>query len=148
MLASSACFFPRTEPAFQQGTLAMAEILQFPAGRRVKAADCNHALPSHVEVLAADAGVDEWPEEDAPGGASLGLVASLAAAPSPTLVVLARKVEVLVARLATDEEADAGLCVAEASLLRSVLHDLRAFARDTAFGVQGNDAWSPNLSNC
>ena len=125
----------------------MAEILKFPAGRLVKMADRNHALPSDVEALAADAGVDEWPEEDAPEGASLGLVASLAAAPSPTLVVLARKVEVLVARLATDEEADAGLCVAEARLLRSVLRDLRAFAGDIAFAVQGADVWAPNPSS-
>jgi hypothetical protein len=117
----------------------MAEILQFPAGRCVKAADRNHALPFHAEILAADAGVDEWPEEDAPGGANLGLVANLAAAPSPTLMVLARKVEVLVARLATDEESDAGLCGAEVRLLRSVLRDLRAF--------QDADVWTLNLSN-
>jgi hypothetical protein len=125
----------------------MAEILQFPAGRLVDAADRNHISPSHVEALAADVGVDEWPEEDASEGTSLRVVASLAAAPSPTLVVLARKVEVLVARLAADEEADAGLCVAEARLLRSVLRDLRAFAGDVAFAVQGADVWTPNPSS-
>jgi hypothetical protein len=122
----------------------MAEILQFPAGRCVNAAGHHHALPSDVEPFAADDDVDAWPEEDAPEGVSLGLVASLAAAPSPTLVVLARKVEVLVARLATDEESDAGLCVAEARLLRSVLRDLRAFAGDIAFAVQGADVWISN----
>jgi hypothetical protein len=62
-------------------------------------------------------------------------------------VVLARKVEVLVARLATDEASDAGLCVAEARLLRSVLRDLRAFAGDIAFAVQGAHVWTPNPSN-
>jgi hypothetical protein len=124
----------------------MAEILQFPAGRLVDAADRNRTAPSHVEALAADVGVDEWPEEDASEGTSLRLVASLAAAPSPTLVVLARKVEILVARLATDE-ADAGLCVAEARLLRSVLRDLQAFAGDVAFAVQGADVWAPTPSS-
>jgi hypothetical protein len=104
-------------------------------------------LSSHAEAFAADAGVDEWPEEDAPGGASLGLVVSLAAVPSPTLVVLAHKVEVLVARLATDEEADAGLCVAEARLLRSVLRDLRAFAGNIAYAVQDADVWTPSPPN-
>jgi hypothetical protein len=54
-------------------------------------------------------------------------------------MVLARKVEVLVARLATDEESDAGLCGAEVRLLRSVLRDLRAF--------QDADVWTLNLSN-
>jgi hypothetical protein len=106
----------------------------------------RNALPSEVETPAADADADEWPEEDAPEGVSLGLVASLAATPSPTLVVLTRKVEVLVARLAKDDEADAGLCVAEARLLRSVLRDLRAFAGDIAFAVQGADVWTPNPS--
>jgi hypothetical protein len=125
----------------------MAEILQFPAGRRVSATDHHPAPPSDIEALVGAADFDEWPEEDAPGGASLGLVASLAAAPSPTLIVLARKVEVLVARLATDEEADAGLCVAEARLLRSVLRDLRAFAGDIAFAVQGAHVWTPKPSS-
>jgi hypothetical protein len=124
----------------------MAEILQFPVGRLVDAADRNRPAPCHVEALAADGGVDEWPEEDASEGTSLRLVASLAAAPSPTLVVLARKVEVLVARLATDE-ADAGLCVAEARLLRSVLRDLQAFAGDVAFAVQGADVWAASPSS-
>jgi hypothetical protein len=124
----------------------MAEILQFPAGRLVDAADRNRIAPSHVEALAADGGVEEWPEEDASEGTSLRLVASLAAAPSPTLVVLARKVEVLVARLATDE-ADAGLCVAEARLLRSVLRDLQAFAGDVAFIAQGADVWAATPSS-
>jgi hypothetical protein len=125
----------------------MAEILQFPAGRLVDAADRNRIASCHVEALAADAGVDEWPEEDASEGTSLRLVASLAATPSPTLVVLARKVEVLVARLAADEEADAGLCVAEARLLKSVLRDLQAFAGDVAFAVQGADVWAPTPSS-
>jgi len=55
------------------------------------------------------------------------MVASLAAAPSQSLAGLVTKVEVLVARLAPDDGTDAGLCIAEASLLWSVLRDLQAF---------------------
>jgi hypothetical protein len=113
----------------------MAEILLFPTEQLVGAAPCTQVRPSEVEGLAVEADADEWPEEDALDGTSLGLVASLAAAPSQTLAVLARKVEVLVARLASDEENDAGLCLAEAKLLKSVLHDLQAFAANVVFAA-------------
>jgi hypothetical protein len=35
------------------------------------------------------------------------------------------------------------LCLAEASLLRSVLRDLRAFVMDAVFAAQGADLWAP-----
>jgi hypothetical protein len=60
-------------------------------------------------------------------------VASLAAVPSQSLADLVTKVEVLAARLTPDDGTDAGLCLAEASLLRSVLYDLRAFVMDAVF---------------
>ena len=70
-------------------------------------------------------------------------MASLAAAPSQSLAGLVTKVEVLVARLAPDDGTDAGLCLAEASLLRSVLRDLRAFVTDAVFAAQGAGLWVP-----
>ena len=69
-------------------------------------------------------------------------MAGLAAAPSPSLAGLVTKVEVLVARLAPDDGTDAGLCLAEASLLRSVLCDLRAFVMDTVFAAEGAELWA------
>ena len=120
----------------------MAEILLFPTERPVGAASCTQVWPSGIEEIAVEANTGEWPEEDTLDGISLGLVASLAAAPSQTLAVLARKVEVLVARLASDEN-DAGLCVAEAKLLKSVLHDLQAFAADAIFAGRDAEAWAP-----
>jgi hypothetical protein len=71
------------------------------------------------------------------------MVASLAAAPSQSLAGLVTKVEVLVARLAPDDGTDAGLCLAEASLLRSVLRDLRAFVMDAVFAARGVGLWAP-----
>jgi hypothetical protein len=71
------------------------------------------------------------------------MVASLAAVPSQSLAVLTTKMEVLVARLTPDDGTDTGLCLAEASLLRSVLRDLRAFAMDTVVAAQGADLWAP-----
>jgi hypothetical protein len=80
---------------------------------------------------------DAWAEEDTSEGVSLETVARLAGAPSSTLDALSAKVEVLVARLAPDDAADTDLCAAEIRLLQSVLRDLRAFAADLAFAVQG-----------
>ena len=62
---------------------------------------------------------------------------------SQSLAGLVTKVEVLVARLTPDDGTDAGLCIAEASLLRSVLRDLRAFVADTVFAAQGAGLWVP-----
>jgi hypothetical protein len=74
------------------------------------------------------------------------MAASLAVVPSQSLAFLAAKMEVLVARLALDDGTDAGLCMAGASLLRSVLRDLRAFVMDTALAAQGADLWAPVLA--
>ena len=73
----------------------------------------------------------------------LATVANLAAAPSQSLAGLVTKVEVLVARLAPNDGTDTGLCLAEASLLQSVLCDLRAFVMDAVFTAQGADRWAP-----
>jgi hypothetical protein len=83
-----------------------------------------------------------WGDDTGDNG-GLATVASLAAAPSQSLAGLVTKVEVLVARLAPDDGTDAGLCLAEASLLRSVLCDLRAFVMDAVFTAQGADRWAP-----
>jgi hypothetical protein len=115
----------------------MAEILLFPAAQRAGAARPAH-MPLCDEAHLVSAEVeDDGAEEDASDGVSLEQVAHLADKPSPTLDALAEKVEVLVARLAPDDEADAGLCAAEIRLLRSVLRDLRAFAVDLVFAAQG-----------
>lgn len=103
----------------------MADILLFPAGRAVTAA------------LAAGFDADAWPGDDTADDGSFETVVSLAAVPSPSLAVLAIKMETLVTRLAPDDGTDAGLCIAEANLLRSVLRDLRAFAMDAVFAAQG-----------
>ena len=87
--------------------------------------------------------MDAWFEDDTVATGSLEAVASLAAAPSQSLAGLVTKVEVLVARLAPDDGTDTGLCLSEASLLRSVLCDLRAFVMDAVFAAQGADLWSP-----
>ena len=84
-----------------------------------------------------DLGDNGWPEDDAAGGIGLGLVARLAAAPARTLAELARKAEVLVARLAPEDGEDSGLCAAEVALLRSMLRDLRAVADDIGFALRG-----------
>jgi len=114
----------------------------FPARPLPSGADRDHACPFSApgwatDGPAGDPGDDEGPEHDAPGGISLGLVARLAAAPSRTIADLARKAEVLVARLASEDGVDAGLCAAEAALLRSVLRDLRAIADDLGFVACG-----------
>jgi hypothetical protein len=109
----------------------MADILLFPAGRAVTAA------------LAAGLDADAWPGDDTADDGSLETVASLAAVPSSSLAVLAIKMEKLVARLAPDNGTDAGLCIAETSLLRSVLRDLRAFSMDAVSAAQGANLQAP-----
>jgi hypothetical protein len=121
----------------------MADILPFPATRASVAAHQYDAPQLQTEASVAAPGIDAWFDDDAVGTGSLELVASLAAAPSQSLVGLVTKVEVLVARLAPDDGTDAGLCLAETSLLRSVLRDLRAFVADAVFAAQGADLWAP-----
>src|SRR3978361_2267981 len=103
----------------------MADILLFPAGRASAAA------------LAALPDPEAWPEDNARDNGDLEMVASLAAAPSQSLAGLVTKVEVLVGRLAPDDGTDAGLCIAEASLLRSVLRDLQASVINAVFAPRG-----------
>jgi hypothetical protein len=121
----------------------MADILPFPARRASVAAHQYDAPQLQTEASVADPGIDAWFDDDAIGTGSLERVASLAAAPSQSLAGLVTKVEVLVARLAPDDGTDAGLCLAETSLLRSVLRDLRAFVTDAVFAAQGADSWAP-----
>jgi hypothetical protein len=121
----------------------MADILHFPAERASVAAHQYDAPQPQTEASVAYHGIDAWFDDDAIGTGSLETVADLAAAPSQSLAVLVTKVEVLVARLAPDGGTDAGLCIAEASLLRSVLRDLRAFVADAVFAAQGADLWAP-----
>ena len=102
----------------------MAEILLFPAERALAAAHRTDALQSQAEASIAEPGIDAWFENDTAATGSLEMVASLAAAPTQSLAIVVTKMEVLVARLAPDDGTDAGLCCAEASLLRSVLRDL------------------------
>jgi hypothetical protein len=123
--------------------LTMADILLFPIERAVAAAHPTVAPPPQAEVLAAEADGNAWSEDDTADDGSLEKVASLAATPSQSLAVLVTKMEVLVTRLAPEDGTDAGLCLAEASLLRSVLCDLRAFAMDTVFAAQGAGLWAP-----
>jgi hypothetical protein len=120
----------------------MADILFFPTERALAAAHRLNA-PPQAEIVAADVDAGAWSEADAADNGSLERVASLAATPSQSLAVLAAKMEVLVARLAPDDGADAGLCIAEVNLLRSVLCDLRAFVMDVVFAAQGADQWAP-----
>ena len=87
-------------------------------------ATSENTLYADIPVEAAAA---EWSD--------LGKVARMAEVPSQTLATLTDKMEVLVSRLA-DEDADAGLCGAEAKLLRSVLQDLRAFAAASSAGLE------------
>ena len=121
----------------------MADILLFPAERASAAAHQYDAPHTQAAALAASLDADAWPEDDTGDIGELATVASLAAAPSQSLAGLVTKVEVLVARLAPDDETDTGLCLAEASLLRSVLRDLRAFVMDAVFAAQGADLWAP-----
>ncbi len=120
----------------------MADILLFPIERAVAAAHRNVAPPPQADALAAEADGDAWSEDDTADDGSLEMVASLAAIPSQSLAVLATKMEVLVTRLAPEDGTDAGLCLAEASLLRSVLCDLRAFAMDAVFAAKGAGLWA------
>ncbi len=101
----------------------MAEILPFP----------ERTPPAPARL---DDGGEGWPEEDAPGGIGLGMVAALAAAPSRSLAELARKAETLVLRLLPGDGAEAGLCGAEAALLRSVARELRRAADDAASAMR------------
>ena len=121
----------------------MADILFFPAGRASGAAHHTDAPQLQAAALAAVSDAEAWPEDDAGDNGDLKAVASLAAAPSHSLAVLASKMEVLVARLAPDDDPDAGLCMAEANLLRSVLRDLRAFVANAVCAAQGADLWAP-----
>ena len=121
----------------------MADILLFPAGRASTAAQCSDALRSPAAALAATPDAETWLEDDAGDIGDLDAVASLAASPSRSLVGLVDKMQVLVARLAPDDGTDAGLCLAEASLLRSVLRDLRTFVMDAVFAAKGSGLWAP-----
>jgi hypothetical protein len=94
-----------------------ANILFFPAERASAAAHRYDTLQSQAAALAAASNAEAWPEGDTDDNGNLEMVASLAAAPSQSLAGLVTKVEVLVARLTPD----AGLCLAEASLLVSRL---------------------------
>jgi hypothetical protein len=100
----------------------MADILLFPVERASAAAPRTGALQPQAEASVADPGMDTWFEDDTVATGSLETVASLAAAPSQLLAGLVTKVEVLVARLAPDDGTDVGLCLAEVSLLRSLMH--------------------------
>ena len=121
----------------------MADILLFPAERASAAAHHNDALRSQAAAVVATPEAEAWPEDDTEDNGSLEMVASLAAAPSQSLAGLVDKMQVLVARLAPDDGTDAGLCLAEANLLRSVLRDLCAFVADAIFVAQGAGLWAP-----
>ena len=121
----------------------MADILLFSTERTSAAAHRHDALQPQAAALAAAPEAEAWPEDDTGDNGDLETVAGLAAAPSQSLAGLVTKVEVLVARLAPDDGTDAGLCIAEASLLRSVLCDLRAFVADAVFAARGASLWMP-----
>ena len=120
----------------------MAEMPLSPIERALAAAHRTDALQFQAEAAVAETGIDTWFEDDAAAVGSLEMAASLAAAPPQSLAVLVTKMEVLVARLAPDDGTDAGLCRAEASLLRSVLRDLQAFAMDAVFAARGAGLWA------
>ena len=121
----------------------MADILLFPAGRASVAAHQYDAPQLQAAAFVAAPEAEAWPENDTEDNGDLEMVASLAAAPSQSLAGLVTKVEVLVARLAPDDGTDAGLCIAEASLLRSVLRELQAFVMDAVFAARGAGLWVP-----
>jgi hypothetical protein len=121
----------------------MADILLFPVERASVATHRHDALQSQAAALAAAPEAEAWPEDDTGDNGDLEMVASLAAAPAQSLAGLVAKLEVLVARLAPDDGTDAGLCIAETSLLRSVLRDLQAFVMDAVFAAQGAGLWVP-----
>ena len=121
----------------------MADILLFPAERALGAPHRSDAPQPQMEVLVAAPDADAEVEDDTADDGGLETVAGLAAAPSQSLAALVTKMEVLVARLAPGDGTDAGLCLAEASLLQSVLRELRIFAMDAVFAVQGAGQWAP-----
>ena len=121
----------------------MADILLLPAERALASPLRSDTPQPQIEVLVAASDADAGMEDDTADDGGLETVASLAAAPSQSLAVLVTKMEVLVTRLAPSDGTDAGLCLAEASLLRSVLRDLRAFAMDAVFAVRSADQWAP-----
>ena len=84
---------------------------------------------------------DAWSEENAADNGELAIMANLAATLSHSLTVLMAKFEVLVTRLSPGAGTDTKLCIAEASLLRSVLRDLQAFATNAVFATQGTEPW-------
>jgi hypothetical protein len=120
----------------------MADILSFPAQRVSAAAHRTDAPQFQTTAFAEVLDAEAWPEDDTGDNGDLETVASLAAAPSQSLAGLVTKVEVLVARLIPDDGTDAGLCIAEASLLRSVLCDLQAFVMDAVCAAQDADRWA------
>ena len=69
------------------------------------------------------------------------MIASMAALPSQSLANLMAKMEVLLARLAPDDGTETSLCIAEVSLLRSVLRDLQAFVTGTVLSTRGTEPW-------
>ena len=117
----------------------MANILRFPTERVAASTHRPDVLKAHSVALIADTKHDAWLDADTAEGVSLDMVANLAAVPSQSLVALVTKVEMLVARLVPEDGTDAGLCVAEVSLLGSVLRDLRALASDVIVGAQKTD---------
>lgn len=86
----------------------MADILLFPAGRASTAAHRGDAPRSPA---AAPPDAETWSEDHAGDNGDLEMVASLAAAPCQSLVGLVDKMQVLVTRLAPDDDPDAGLCI-------------------------------------
>ncbi|MFC7477515.1 hypothetical protein ACFQS7_24355 [Dankookia sp. GCM10030260] len=124
----------------------MADILLFPASRVAVAAHRPDAPQLQAAARAAVPETEAWLEDGPGDNGDLVMVASLAAMPSHSLAALVTKMEVLVARLAPDDGTDAGLCVAEANLLRSVQRDLRTFAMDAVFAAQGADLWAPSTA--
>jgi hypothetical protein len=121
----------------------MADILSFPTQRVSAAVHCTDSPQLQTAALAAVLHTEAWPEDDTGDNGDLEMVASLAAAPSQSLAGLVTKVEVLVGRLAPDDGTDAGLCIAEASLLRSVLRDLQASVINAVFAARGAGLWVP-----
>ena len=121
----------------------MADILLFPAKRALVAAHQCDAPQRQAATFVAAPKAEAWPEDDTEDNGDLEMIASLAAAPSQSLAGLVTKVEVLVARLAPDDGTDAGLCIAETNLLRSVLRELQAFVMDTVFAARGAGLWVP-----
>ena len=121
----------------------MADILLFPAERALAATHRSDAPQPKAEAPAAASDADAWTEDTTADHGDLETVASLAAVPSQSLAVLVTKMEVLVARLAPGDGTDAGLCLAEANLLQSVLRELRNFAMDAVFAARGAGQWAP-----